>query len=216
MNLSFFDETFKTYMVDFIKETMEAYSEDADDAVYDLINDLENLEDKFKGEDFEVRSGASKLVFLEDSKVYKVYFDEECLCETEPTVYKRAKAKGLEDYFAKTGELHEESFCIDDFVVKYWYYEQEKVNQDDPSNRFKSDNFDAWRNSPKAFRNLKTPDCVDNYESFVNCCALSGRSDVQKLFSFLSKLGISDFHTGNFFMKRGCPVLIDFSGYCEG
>ena len=102
MNLSFFDETFKTYMVDFINETMEAYSEDVEDAVYDLINDLETLEDKFKGDGFEVRSGASKLVFLGDSKVYKVYFDEECLCETEPTVYKRAKAKGLEGYFAKT------------------------------------------------------------------------------------------------------------------
>ena len=77
MNLSFFDETFKTYMVDFIKETMEEYSEDVEDAAYDLINDLEALEDKFEREDFEVRSGASKLVFFGDSKVYKVYFDEE-------------------------------------------------------------------------------------------------------------------------------------------
>lgn len=212
MNLSFFDEDFKTYMSQFIEETMESYDEDVYDTVYDLTNDLEALEDKFREGNFKVRSGASKLVFLGDSKVFKVYFNEECLCETEPTVYEWAEMKGLEDYFARTGELHEGSLCVDDCVVKFWYYEQEKVNLSDPSNHFKSDDFDAWRSSPKALRNLVIPDCIDNYESFINCCMMSGRSDVQKLFSFLNKVGISDFHSGNFFMKRGCPVLVDFSG----
>lgn len=121
-------------------------------------------------------------------------------CDVESLVYCAAESLGLEEFFAKTEYIGDfmshpiyiskcaEKFCLPD----YRYRNDYSKDIIDKSKKKKEMDYDI-----------------------IACLILDhGEEKVDKLLEFINKIGLNDFHTGNFGIVDGKIRLIDYSGYC--
>lgn len=175
---------------------------------------VDNNEDKFEGTSF--RCGATKICVIDDrlgdwvlkagfdrstSRYYKERENDADYCELEAENYEKARAQGLERYFAQTFLFKEV-----DGVKFYW---QEKVTVDEEEI-------------------CRLSGCVsedDNGEEYIDTDEFDDMCDdkrVEMLFNdkqleeFIEENGINDLHSGNWgWTKDGRIVALDYSGFAR-
>ena len=127
-------------------------------------------------------------------------------CELESRVYDLALESEVEEFFASTEFL----CCINDIPV----YVSEKMdhtcNYNDYSNETEEE--ETWRRAVDFVKEHKdTPFSTEYIDALIRGY---GEEKVQKLIDFVSSLGISDFHSGNWGYDRNYRIrLLDYSGY---
>ena len=127
-------------------------------------------------------------------------------CELESEVYNLALETGVEEFFAST-----EFLCS---IHGIPVYISEKMNNVTEGYDYSSSEAEEknWRRAVNFVKENKgTPFSTEYIDALIRGY---GEEKVQKLIDFVSSLGISDFHPGNWGYDRNYRIrLLDYSGY---
>lgn len=116
-------------------------------------------------------------------------------CEVEAENYVKARAAGLEDYFAQM------FLCEEYNGIKFYFQERVKIDEDELDHQAsESTGYDS------AFDDLDDDDRI--YAIFGDT------EEIQELIEFLDDEGINDLHSANWgWTKDGNVVALDYSGF---
>lgn len=151
--------------------------------------------------------GEDEVIWFNGANLYDVAVETDWnYCELESEVYNLALETGVEEFFAST-----EFLCsINDIPV----YVSEKMDNVTKGYDYSSPEAEEenWRRAVNFVKGNKgTPFSTEYIDTLIRGY---GEEKVQKLIDFVSSVGISDFHPGNWGYDKNYRIrLLDYSGY---
>lgn len=161
--------------------------------------------------DLDMDNGATKMCIIpDDDKVIKIPFVgsgwhnfQYNYCEKEASIYKKAKEKGVEEFFAATMEA-ELIECQDGASIMAYF--QERVD----THRIRILSNDEWDQasniSDSSPTGMPSSWLLDAFEYY-------GQERLLEFFSFVRDAKINDIHIDNVGYIGNRPVLLDYSGF---
>lgn len=187
---------------------------EAHDINIDNINPLEIDENPnvfFYSDFFDFNYGATRGCFIstEEQLKYVFKFDlenvSENYCENEAYYYKKAKAAGLGECFAKVfkfDEVNNTSVYCAEYV--------DEIGCDSLNNLTKEEKEEVEKHTSQYKTAPRLP--MEWSFTFIN---YYGTDLYDSLLEFLIDYGINDLHYGNIGYIQGRPVIFDYAGFWE-
>lgn len=175
----------------------------------------EEIKEKFQGLD--IVWGCTKIVFILESmenwvikvpfvpRRKKLFIDH---CEKELSIFLKAKEECVDIFFAEVIKVEKE-LEVDFYLQKRAECEEKKILSSFSEYANNNCRREEFNNEEDYYYELEIMEM--QMEDCEKIEAIFGQED--KLFDFINRNGINDFHEGNFGTVNGCSVIIDYSGY---
>lgn len=183
----------------FEKDFWDYYGDDLDLLLDDLSCELSPFKGYFN-------CGAEKIVFIPKDYNFVIKFIIGDGINSEPAIYQKARAKGLEDYFLpcyRGGRVEIVGSPI------FWTIQQKYEPTKEDRTIFYDIQDGECKVSKKKIKSFKNS---ANY-ALMTAAAVFGLADSPKFFNFLWKNSINDLHNENWGIMNKKIKLFDYAGF---